>query len=579
MKHRIAFSLGQVTLAIAGLGLAGCATEDVTAATSQAVDSSSVVGLAIEVDNGNGIALQLKQGQTFYLNQIDMRASLVADVDEGVSGLSRSGDFSSLHWGGTYFEEQEPLQLANADGTYTMRRFFRGASWMNHSSDFVLEQIDASGHKLAKPVRVSTGSEYKWKDKDDFFVRRFRAIQWVYDCVSLSDCTGAKSFQEEALIELRYAEHPEKTFTLDPRTTAFRLTWSMRPDHAYTIPVTQIANPEWSYGFNIDLKALTPPNPDGTYSPGSDITFQVTLEDGQGKRLAPEGPLPSYDDVIFGPNPSGVEYYRAFFDPSATYWRRKHRERNMLVEFLGPIQDAQPIRTVAPLSEFLTSDDVQLIGTIPRDGVYAQFRLFPTSHDLFGGAFDPAHAAWSNPVSDTWTNHVPDDAPPGTYYVTFKARRTYMGEDIPKTQILKVQIGTPTETHATLNIGGCSSCHKGPSAFSDVLHANPDLSSCAGCHSPLGFELEGPIYVRTHFIHSRSHRYPDALDNCSSCHLNRAGIQRVSKSACLSCHTSYPESHVEQFGPIKSVYVGGDGTDSFQQCTTACHRNHPNSHL
>jgi predicted CXXCH cytochrome family protein len=213
-----------------------------------------------------------------------------------------------------------------------------------------------------------------------------------------------------------------------------------------------------------------------------------------------------------------------------------------------------------------------------RDGVFAEFKTFPTAHDLFGGALDPTHAGWANPVPDTWTHHIPADAPAGTYDLTIKGRRTYMGEDIPFTRVVQVQVGTATPTKATLNTGGCGSCHNGQSSFKDVLHADADRSSCAGCHAPLGIELEGPIYVRTHFLHSRSHRYPAPLDNCSSCHLTRASIQRVSKSACLSCHRSYPQSHVEQFGPIESIYVGGS-RESFQQCTTACHRNHPNSQL
>ena len=100
----------------------------------------------------------------------------------------------------------------------------------------------------------------------------------------------------------------------------------------------------------------------------------------------------------------------------------------------------------------------------------------------------------------------------------------------------------------------------------------------SACHVPLGFELEGPIAVRTHFIHSRSGRFDAPLNKCSNCHLNAAGIQRTSKAACLSCHKSYPQSHVAQFGPIESMYVGG-GRESFDQCTGACHTTHPGSGL
>jgi len=48
------------------------------------------------------------------------------------------------------------------------------------------------------------------------------------------------------------------------------------------------------------------------------------------------------------------------------------------------------------LDDFLASDnDVQLTGTIARDGVFAEVHTFSTARDLFGGAFDPEHAAWA----------------------------------------------------------------------------------------------------------------------------------------------------------------------------------------
>jgi hypothetical protein len=404
------------------------------------------------------------------------------------------------------------------------------------------------------------------------------APPWTRTCRTNTDCTGSVAFEEEALVELRNALHPEQTFTLDPRTTALRLQWSLRPGRPYTIPVTQIATPPFDYGFSIEVGAVTPARADGTYAPGTDITFQITLEDGSGHRLHPPGSLPSYNDVVFGPNEAGIQYYRAFFDPTTTYWRRKHRERMLMAELMGPAQNAQPIRTVIDLDKFLNADDVQVTGTLAQDGVFAEFHTFPTAHALFGGAFDPTHAGWAVPVPDTWTHHLPADAPSGTYYLNVKGRRTYMGQDIPYSRTLEIQVGSPQHTQPNLDTGRCASCHSGPSALDKVNHANANRGTCGGCHVPLGFELEGPIYVRTHVIHSRSHRFDAPLDRCASCHLTPESIQRTSKSACLSCHTSYPQSHVEDFGPIVSIYVGG-GRESFQQCTSSCHRTHPQSRL
>ena len=181
-------------------------------------------------------------------------------------------------------------------------------------------------------------------------------------------------------------------------------------------------------------------------------------------------------------------------------------------------------------------------------------------------------------MSDTWTNQLPANAEPGTYLVTVKGRRVYMGEDIPQTTTIEIQVGQTQRTVAHLNTGKCETCHNNGGGFDKVLHANGNRAACAGCHVPLSFELEGPIVVRTHFIHSRSERFDAAKNNCSTCHLDQHSIQRVSKAACLSCHTSYPDSHVASFGAVESMYVGG-GEESFVSCTDSCHRTHPGSKL
>ncbi|HET9625316.1 MAG TPA: hypothetical protein VFP84_28305 [Kofleriaceae bacterium] len=512
------------------------------------------------------------------MNQIDLRASLAAASDEGVAGLARDGDFAGLDWRGIAEADREPVLLANPDGTFRGRRFFRDAAWMLGDSVFELEQLDAAGLPIGVPLFANTGLERERRASDGFFDRRLRAIQWTNDCRAPRDCTGAHTFEEEALVELRYAMRPDHVLRLAPQTAALRLRWTLRPDHPYTIPVHQIAVPQFAYGISVELEPVTPARGDGSYPAGSDITFRMTLKDGAGRRLHPSGSLPSFNEVINGPNPAGIQYYRAFFDPTTTYWRRKHRERMMMAQLIGPAQNVQPIRTVAALEQFLGPEDVQETGTVSRDGVLAQFHTFPTAHDLFGGAFDPAHVGWTKPVADTWTHHLPADAPSGTYTLTVKGRRTYMGQDIPYSKSITIQVGSPAVTRPTLTTGSCEACHNGPSALSNVLHGNDDRATCAACHVPLGFELEGPIYVRTHFIHARSRRFGAPLAACAVCHKNEASIQRTSKSACMSCHTSYPADHTVMFGPIESMYVGG-GKESFTQCTSACHRSHPRSGL
>jgi hypothetical protein len=537
------------------------------------------VGLALEVANGVGAPVHLRRGQRFYLDQLDVRAAIPATVDEGVDGLRTRGDFAGLPWQGVRQVDEEPVLLSNPDGTFTRRRFFRDAAWMSRRSTLTLEQLDDRGHALAPAVRVDLGTDTRRRERDSFFIRRLRAIQWTYDCASPTQCAGATRFEEEALLEVREATRPEDAFALHPRTAALRLRWSLRPGAPYLVPVTQIAQPTYAYGFRIDLAAVTPPRADGTYPPGSPITFRLTLRDGAGNRLHPQGSLPTYNQVRLGLDATGIQYYRAFFDPTTTYWRRKHRERMLMAELLGPAQHTQPLRSIIDLDAFLDeSIDVQTTATLAADGMHAEFRTFPTANDLFGGAFDPAGAAWNNPVPDEWTHTIPADAPPGTYYVNVKGRRVYLGEDRPASTTLEIQVGTPQRTEPVLTTGPCDTCHSGAGALDRVLHANANRATCHGCHVPLGFELEGPISVRTHFIHSRSRRFDAPLARCASCHLTPASIQRTSKSACLSCHSSYPADHVAAFGPVQSMYVGG-GRESFQQCTATCHTNHPNSQL
>src|SRR5262249_53713818 len=156
-----------------------------------------------EIDNGAGVPLKLRAGQTFYLNQLDLRASISANVDEGVAGLDASGDFADLVWSGIQLRDAEPVLSPNPDGTFIRRRFYRNAECMEQDSKFEITQVDADGVATAPPLQIDAGNDNKRRASDTFFIRRLRAIQWAYDCASLTDCSSAQSFQEEALVELR----------------------------------------------------------------------------------------------------------------------------------------------------------------------------------------------------------------------------------------------------------------------------------------------------------------------------------------------------------------------------------------
>ena len=564
--------------------MAGCAGEDVVGAASKPLlistdgptTTDTAIGLALEIENGASPPLRVRAGQKFFLDQVDIRAFVTASVDNpSLDALRASSDFASLDWSGLTLAENEPVLLPNADGTFTDRRFYRDAAWMERHSLMVLWQVDASGRRVGRPLLASLGQDDRRRRHDHFFIRRLRGIQWANDCAAPTDCSGATSFQEEGLVEIRHARSTSQTFRIAPETTGLRLWWSARRGAPYEIPVEQVASPDYDYNFGIELTAVTPPGPHGYYEPGTDVTFQFTMTDGAGTRLHPAGSIPSYAEVAFGADQTGIQYYRGFFDQPATYWRRKHRERGMGAMIIGPNQDIQPIRTIAPLESFLGPDPTIPVGLPARDGVYSEAATIPASAVIFGGAFVPGNTPWFEPQPDTITFQIPSDVEPGTYRVAIKGRRVYLGQDIPRTTVVEIQVGTHTPTVAEMTTGPCTSCHSDGGDLGLVLHANDDRAACAGCHVPLGFELEGPVYVRTHFIHSRSDRYDAPTQQCATCHVDEASIQRTSLSACLSCHTEYPADHVAAYGPIESIYTGTLDAGAFEQCTGACHTEHP----
>jgi hypothetical protein len=560
----------------------GGAAEEVAAAvepvivTSGATTTSTPIGLALQIEGGVGQPLKVRAGQTFFVNQIDMRASLDVGVDEGVSGLAASGDFSTVNWNGVEMADQSAEDTPGPDGTYTNRRFYRHAAWMDKKSSFTVLQVDGSGHPTATPTVVSAGADDKQRDADGFFVRRMRAIQWTFGCSSRSNCAGSHAFQEEALVELRDSLHPEATFKIEPTTAALRVVWSQNPTKTYAIPVQQVASPALDYGFTIDLFPVTAPQANGTYPIGSDITFRLQLRDGAGNPLHPADSLPSFSSVSFGGDTSGIQYWRGFFEPFATYYRRKHLERHLMNQLIGPAQKVGPVRSVLDLTTDIGPDDTVHAASPERDGLLGLAHELPSFGVMFGGTVYPP--LWDLPVPTTFTYHIPANAEPGTYLVTQKGRRVYLGQDIPAAKTIEIQVGTVQHSEVVLSTGGCVSCHNANSAFSLVNHGNSNRGACTACHAPLTFELEGPVYVRTHFLHSRSNRFDDKVQRCANCHLNVEGIQRTSKSACLSCHKSYPKSHVDQYGAIDQMYVGTEAS-AFEQCSTTCHTNHPGSGL
>ncbi len=113
-----------------------------------------------------------------------------------------------------------------------------------------------------------------------------------------------------------------------------------------------------------------------------------------------------------------------------------------------------------------------------------------------------------DPVSDTVPFVLPQNAKPGTYLVTFKARRDYGGEALIRVAEAEIQVGQrEPSAPTTFTTGHCDSCHSGRSGFDHVLHGTADRRLCFGCHAQLQFEPDHALDCRVHDIHTRSHRF------------------------------------------------------------------------
>ena len=91
------------------------------------------------------------------VDQIDLRVAIEATSDKGVAGLAETGDFADLPWEGVALRDSYP-PAPNGNGTFTHKRFYRSAAWMEQDSSFTLTQIDQHGNAIGEPVTVSAGT-------------------------------------------------------------------------------------------------------------------------------------------------------------------------------------------------------------------------------------------------------------------------------------------------------------------------------------------------------------------------------------------------------------------------------------
>jgi len=486
------------------------------------------VGLDLAVENGVGRPIRLIPGRQYFIDLIDLIATLEGDVDEGIDGLRTESFLSPLDWRGLGLFREEWLP---ADGGWMRRTTYRDAAWMTGPQSFTLERLNGQGDPAGDPIILDAGSAWEQSPFDAFAIRRPAVLQTATSCPEEGDCSGA-TFTQEGLFQVRNGGPDQsETFSIDEEISELRLTWSLLPSAPFTIPVSFEWSPAFDYGLHIDAVAIGLTKLDAI-EPGDSITVRLTFSDGSGHALHPEGNLPTYRDFLEGRS-GGLRYFD--FRPGVLFFKDKNKEGVLLTALAGPEHRIRQVYSEVPLEDFFLRN--QLVATRSRDGYYAEWQLIPSGDVLFGGAFgDPD--LWDSPVSDTVTFHLPEDAEPGRYLFTVKARREYLGETSHAATELTLEVGDATET-TDVWVGGCDSCHVGVMDMGELLHANDNTASCNICHAPLSFEPDNLLTYRVHYVHNVSHRYPAPKDDCRACHLTPLSIDRQSYLACLSCHMEY----------------------------------------
>ena len=464
------------------------------------------VGLSLIFQNGSMAPLTLVGGAPRYLKEIDLVATVPTAGDEGIQPLIESSELSSLDWTGVEMVEEDWRPAG--DGTFIRQRFYRNARWMEQPSLFLVTPTDGEGRAVGAPLRAHT---------NEGFIRRFVARQSAFGCPAEGDCTGA-AFVAQGLVQLRAPLQAEKrTRSIPAEATRLSLRWSEQPAAERTVPVAQGAPADFAYGYGFQpsLEAVAPPANGSHYVPGETVLFRVTFRDGAGRRLHPAGSLPTYGQFLRGEVESGIRYYNGFALFPTLFYALKHREGLMAVALLGPLDKLKVPQTTVALDEF--GGGQADFATPAVDGFTSLFANIPPNPIVFGG--NPADD--DTPVSDVVPVTIPEDALPGTYVATLKARREWGGEALNRAVTLEIQVGTAASTPYVAKTGGCNTCHTGASALPNLLHGLADRRACYSCHSALAFEPDAAIDIRVHTVHDRSDRFASlaSITNCGLCHL------------------------------------------------------------
>ena len=469
------------------------------------------VGLSLFFQNGSMPPIALVGNVPRYLQEIDIIATVTTATDQGITPVIQSSEFSSLDWKGITQVEEDWRPIG--DGTFTRQRFYRGAAWMEHDSNFLVFPTDSAGNQMGQPLMAHAGKDDDRQPSNDGAVRRFVARQIATGCRLVGDCSGA-TFTSQGLVQLRDALNPtQRAGNIPAEAEGLLLKWTEQADTARTVDVEHAPASAFpfGYGFQPSIEEISPPAR-GFYSRGEQARFRITLRDAQGNRLHPQGTLPTFGQFLRGEIVSGLRYYDGFQISPTLYYALKHREANFLVTLSGPTNLFRTPVTIINTSQALGSGPT-VWTTVANDGFSDVVAGVPPFPNIFNPALQDA------PVSDNVTFTIPPDALPGTYVVAMKARREFGGEALNRATTATIQVGTTTPSISTLQTGNCTNCHTGQRDLGLILHGITDRRACFSCHASLDIEPDNALDIRVHEVHDRSERFPGDIRNCALCHL------------------------------------------------------------
>jgi hypothetical protein len=511
-------------IASTGLALAAPAAADPPDGRGRAprCDDDEAVGLSLWWEDGQvrfedgGVRVVTLYGNApRFVEELDLSATVVTEVDRGVAPLAESGDFAGLDWSGVQQVDED--WRPEFTGGFTRSRFYRGAAWMERPSVFRLQPKDARGRPVGPPLIHQAGADGPSRRgaRGDGFIRRFVARQVTAGCRAIGDCTNATRFLAQGLVQLREPlDGPRRARSIPAAATQLELSWTEDLAHPRIVAVQRasLSSTPYRYGFSVDVELAAPPANGLFYQPGETIQVRTTFRDGAGQRLHPAGSLPTYGEFLNRAVPSGLRYYDGLRQLLTAYYALKHREGLTILTFGGPSHRLRTSRHQVGFNDlFFTPQTVT--ARRAEDGFTGLFQLNPPIQN------QAIPELWFAPVSDTIPFVIPADAEPGTYVVAAKGRRDWGGQALVASGVAEVQVGQVARTAFTPTTGRCATCHVGPTALGSVLHGLGDRRTCYSCHPSMAFEPDHAIDYRIHLVHSRSERVPADVYDCATCHL------------------------------------------------------------